>query len=706
MELKEMQDDISPQLVGVDDQTMLRDVYRLLLDNNHTTAELLEDLGRTAFSSARRKQNSASKRVKISEEVTVFPDYPIEQLDLPLAVTLLYYAAIADTPLKSVNSLLYLFELLGEPAPSPARGNLLYEEGMQQRKNSAKWREEQKTQLEEKELRECTFKPTISDSAKEIAPKGLTTFMERCLEWKHTAALRLQKKAAQDSINRGEDEWMIQWKMGERSRQLLEEFKKKGRIWPKLWEPKSPNRAIAAPSSFSFIAAAAGDHLTPGAAQAVLTNTTEQHESDILEKPFFHPVTCASVDEKIALLQHMGEDETTDTAGMSEKSDQSRRSLLNSYLQRVESDKMRREEKLEKLRIHYAKLANEQKYEKKTGQPLFEPNALPTVVKDGVRVSFNELNGEEQRLLIKKLRQQHQEYVLARYFRDERERREGKQQRQRGPDEVVADLLGQEKKRQSHAEDESTTEESFHPKISARTRKIVSKKIWTPVYERPLPKRTSQASESPSPYSPNTKSLDACFQRVLARSMEWVQRRNQRVQSARLALEEKALAECRFQPKLDGSFDVSSIGGSSVHSRIVDQDALVANAEARIYTELGLLRSQAALRDAAFIGGVREPLSAVTLASAPRPSRSSVERYARSLSALGSPEYSWGNLSRRCGAGRGTATTSVDDSSDFYEIHDNEDDFSGDTDEVQGLADSWAHLDAQTDSILKNCRYY
>ncbi|PWU98198.1 hypothetical protein C3747_234g63 [Trypanosoma cruzi] len=117
--------------------------------------------------------------------------------------------------------------------------------------------------------------------------------------------------------------------------------------------------------------------------------------------------------------------------------------------------------------------------------------------------------------------------------------------------------------------------------------------------------------------------------------MEWVQRRNQRVQSARLALEEKALAECRFQPKLDGSFDVSSIGGSSVHSRIVDQDALVANAEARIYTELGLLRSQAALRDAAFIGGVREPLSAVTLASAPRPSRSSVERYARSLSALG-----------------------------------------------------------------------
>ncbi|PWU88078.1 hypothetical protein C4B63_80g33 [Trypanosoma cruzi] len=459
-----MQNDNSPQLVGVDDQTMLRDVYRLLLDNNHTTAELLEELGRTAFSSAWRKQDSASKRVKISEEVTVFPDYPIEQLDLPLAVTLLYYAAIADAPVKSVNSLLYLFELLGEPAPSPARGNLLYEEGMQQRKNSAKWREEQKMQLEEKELRECTFKPTISDSAKEIAPKGLTTFMERCLEWKHTAALRLQKKAAQDSINRGEDEWMIQWKMGERSRQLLEEFKKKGRRWPKLWEPKSPNRAIAAPSSFSFIAAAAGDHLTPGAAQAVLTNTTEQHGSDILEKPFFHPVTCASVDEKIALLQHMGEDETTDTAGMSEKSDQSRRSLLNSYLQRVESDKMRREEKLEKLRIHYAKLANEKKYEKKTGQPLFEPNALPTVVKDGVRVSFNELNGEEQRLLIKKLRQQHQEYVLARYFRDERERREGKQQRQRGPDEVVADLLDQEKKRQSNAENESTPEETFTQK--------------------------------------------------------------------------------------------------------------------------------------------------------------------------------------------------------------------------------------------------
>ncbi|EKF32746.1 hypothetical protein MOQ_003398 [Trypanosoma cruzi marinkellei] len=706
MEPKEMQDYNSPQMVGVDDHTMLRDVYRLLLDNSHTTAELLEDLGRTAFSSAWKEQDSASKRVKISEEVTIFPDYPVEQLDLPPAVTLLYYAAIADAPVKSVTNLLYLFDLLGELAPSPARGNLLYEEGLQQRKNSAKWREEQKRQLEEKELKECTFKPTISDSAKEIAPKGLTTFMERCLEWKHTAALRLQKKAAQDSINRGEDEWMIQWKMGERSRQLLDEFKKKGKRWPKLWEPKSPNRAIAAPSSFSSIAAAAGAHSAPGATQAVLTDASEQHESDILEKPFFHPVTCASVGEKIALLQHMGEDERADSAGMSEKSDQSRRSLLKSYLQRVESDKMRREEKLEKLRIYYAKLANEQKYEKKTGQPLFEPNALPTVVKDGVRVSFNELDGEEQRLLIKKLRQQHQEYVLARYFRDERERREGKDQRRRAPDEVVADLLDQEKKRQSHAEDESTPEETFHPKISARTRRIVSKKQWTPVYERPLPKRTSQSSESPSPYSPNTKSLDACFQRVLARSMEWVQRRNQRVQNARQALEEKSLAECRFQPKVDGSLDVSSIGGGSVHSRIVDNDALVANAEARICTELGLLRSQAALRDAAFIGGVRERLSAVALASAPRPSRSSVDRYARSLSALGSPEYSWGNLSRRFGAGRGTATTSVGESSDFYESHDDDDGFSGDADDVQEIADSWALLDAQTDSILKNCRYY
>ncbi|PWV10585.1 hypothetical protein C3747_68g56 [Trypanosoma cruzi] len=445
---------------------------------------------------------------------------------------------------------------------------------------------------EEKELRECTFKPTISDSAKEIAPKGLTTFMERCLEWKHTAALRLQKKAAQDSINRGEDEWMIQWKMGERSRQLLEEFKKKGRRWPKLWEPKSPNRAIAAPSSFSFIAAAAGDQLTPGAAQAVLTNTTEQHESDILEKPFFHPVTCASVDEKIALLQHMGEDETTDTAGMSEKSDQSRRSLLNSYLQRVESDKMRREEKLEKLRIHYAKLANEQKYEKKTGQPLFEPNALPTVVKDGVRVSFNELNGEEQRLLIKKLRQQHQEYVLARYFRDERERREGKQQRQRGPDEVVADLLARRRSGKAMLKMRAHQRRHFTQKSVHAQERSCLKKFGHLYMSDPCRNAHLNHRKVLPPFTKH-KVVGCVLPAVLARSMEWVQRRNQRVQSARLALEEKALAECRFQPKLDGSFDVSSIGGSSVHSRIVDQDALVANAEARIYTELGLLRSQA-----------------------------------------------------------------------------------------------------------------
>ncbi|RNF25741.1 uncharacterized protein Tco025E_01981 [Trypanosoma conorhini] len=668
------QDDDSPQVLRVDDQTMLRDVYRLLLDGTRSTAELLEQLGGAASPSPGRPQGAAGKHVKISEEVTVFHDAAVEELKLPPALTLLYDAAVAEAPVRPVAGLLRLLELAGEPGTSPARGNLLYEAGLRHRQSSLRWREEQRRRLEEAEMRECTFKPAISDSAKGITPKGLATFMEKCLEWKKTAAIRLGKKAAQDRINRGEDEWFTPWKMEERSQKLIAELKKKGKRRRKLWEPKSPNSAAAART---------GARASPGA--------TQPPESDALETPSFHPVTRASADEKRGWLQHAG---AGDTSRRSERSGRGERSLLRAYLQRVEADKARREQRLEQLRADCARKAREQMYEAKTGQPLFEPNALPTVRKHGVRVGFKELDGEERQELLKKMRLRHQEYVLARHFREERERREGKPQHPRGPDEVVADLLDQAKRRYRHAEDAvGVPAGTFHPQISARTRRIIARKLWQPIHERPLPRRPSQSSEAPSSCSP--KSSDTCFERVLARSENWVEQRNQRVQGARLALEKAAAAECSFHPNLESSFDASSIGGNSAQSRVVDHDALVANAEARICTELGLLRSQAALRDAAFMRGVREPLSAVTLASAPRPSRSGVERYARSVSAPGLPEYACGGSERRCG-GAVCDRHGEDEDEELY----------AGQEEVQELADAWALLDAQTDAILRSCTYY
>ncbi|RNF10959.1 hypothetical protein TraAM80_01224 [Trypanosoma rangeli] len=674
-----MQNDNSPQVIRVDDQTMLRDVYRLLLDNTRSTAELLEQVGSTTLPSPGKSQEFASKRVTISEEVTVFHDAAMEELNLPPALTLLYYAAMAEAPVRAVNSLLQLVELAGEPIQTFARGNLLYEEGMQQRQSSVKWREEQQRQQEEAEMRECTFKPAISDFAKEVVPKGLATFMEKCLVWKKMTALRLEKKAVQDRINRGEDEWLTPWKMGERSRKLLEELKKKGKRRRKLWEPKNPNCSTAT-------AADAAEHL----------------ESDALETPYFHPVTRASADETLSRLQHVGAGDVADTTRTSEKCERDGRSLLRAYLQRVEADKVRREQRLERLRTYYAGKTREQEYGAKADQPLFEPNALPTMLKKGVRVSFNELDRKERRELLRELRLRRQEYILARYFREERQRSEGKQ-RPRGPDEVVADLLDETKRRQRCAEDAVISEKAFRPKICARTRSIISRKLWQPIYERPLPKRPLQSSEALSSCSP--KSSDACFQRVLARSENWVEQRNQRMQSARLAMEEKVAAECSFHPNLDGSFDALSIGDDSVHWRIVDSDALVANAEARTYTELGLLRSQAALHDAEFIRNVREPLSAVTLTSAPRPSRSSVERYALSVSAPEFPEYSCGDSYRRCGMGCGITLT-ADGSGDAHSGHDEEGDFCTAQNDMQEFTNAWALLDAQTDTILRSCMYY
>lgn len=694
-----MQDHTPLSVEGVDERTLLRDAHRLIVDNTHTAAELLERMGNSFFSSPRTPQHSTPRRVTISEDVTVFHDVSVELLDLPPALALLYYAAVADTPVKKVPNLLHVLELFGEPAPPPAHGNVLYLEGMRHREASAKWREERQKVLMEKEMEECTFKPAISGSAKEVAPKGLATFMEKCLAWKREAATRLARKAAQDRVYRGEDEWTRPWKMGDRSRQLFEKFKKKGKQRASLWEPKHSQRAASVVSSSSTVA------------QSALDGVTGRDEPDVLDAFFFHPLTRASVNKKLSCLGHAEEDDRMDTTQASEESDPSTRRIVESYLQRFERDAERRKEKLEKLRAHHAWVLKEQLHDPKTGRPLFVPNAPPTLLKNGVHVSVAELSKEERRELMKQLRLEHQEHLLVRCLRSLRDARDGSSRRQRGIDEMVDDLTCQIKRRVKPSE-----EETFCPKITALAREISSAKSWQPIYDRPLPKSGVQTSSSSSSFTPKSQSSSACMRRVLARSKDWIERRNRRMSDHRRTAEQKLTAECSFRPRLGGRVDAASTYGASVHSGLVDRDALVANAEARMYNELGFLRSQAALRDAEFVRAAGRSLSRLTLATAPRPSRRSVEQYARSASLVGPSQHSFTNLygCQRMGCGVTTATTTTTDDdvrSDRTSVdHSSYDDYEDSGDVTSGdmgsFADSWGSLDAQTDLILKNCQYY
>ncbi|ORC87365.1 uncharacterized protein TM35_000221640 [Trypanosoma theileri] len=747
-----MQEDTSPvPIIRVDEDMIHHDAYRLILDNTHTTAELLELLGSTSPSKSQTPQGTA-KRVRISEEVTVFNDQPVELLHLPPAVALLYHAALADAPVKKVSTLLHMLERLGEPPTPRARGNILHEEGMRRIQDIAKWREEQQKAMIEQETKECTFKPTISDSAKQIAPKGLKTFMEKCIEWRKSADMRLQKKVAQDRINRGEDEIMTQWKMNDRSRQVLEKLKKKGIQRSKLWEPKTVHSA----DSLTSNKVDASDH------HMLIDSTVENNMKDVLASPSFHPVIHSAVGDALIYLQQCDkrnlikdkEDNNTNNKNNDDKDDtvlcrndsnnsnnNKRRGIgvVRAYLQRVEDDKERRQVRLKKLRAFYAKQAKEQLYEKNTGQPLFQPNSMPTVLKNGKRVNFDELDKEEQQQLVKTLQLQHQEHVIARYMSSQRERDEKLQPRT--PDKLVADLLNQsERQRRLEAlRSEIDVEETFHPEISRKARRIIAKKSWRPIYERPLPQRQQETSRSSST-TPKGKSSNVCIQRMLARTENWMQQRSQHLQQMREALEEEMAANCSFHPQRDSSIDMSRNSkyeknkndneshNSSISTQIVDNDALVASAESRMYTELELLRSQAALRDRMFMKAIKEPLTAVTLATAPRPSRRSVEEYTRSQSSITSlrPTGSSSCQPQRRGYSLSTSFVVYSDNENENDDDDGNDDddyyyYNGVTsgehstqyidygeasEGMQEIADSWALLDAQTDAILKKCQYY
>ncbi|KAH9578705.1 hypothetical protein LSM04_002752 [Trypanosoma melophagium] len=248
-----MREDVSPPpVIHMDDELIHHDAYRLILNTTHTTAELLELLGSPSPHSA--------------------PQTPPQ-------------GTAKHNPLR-------MLERLGEPPAPRPRGDVLHEEGMRRIQDIAKWQEEQKKAMIEEETKECTFKPVISNSAKEVAPKGLSTFMEKCIEWKKAAGVRLQKKAAQDRINRGEDEEMTRWKMSDRSRQVLERLKKKGVRRNKLWEPKTPHTA----NSLTCNKADVSNQ------EILFGSTVENNKKDVLASQSFHPVIHSAVGDALMSL--------------------------------------------------------------------------------------------------------------------------------------------------------------------------------------------------------------------------------------------------------------------------------------------------------------------------------------------------------------------------------------------------------------------
>merc|ERR1712000_109101 len=73
----------------------------------------------------------------------------------------------------------------------------------------------------------------------------------------------------------------------------------------------------------------------------------------------------------------------------------------------MDDDYAGRQERRKQRAIQFARQQKEKLFDPVTGQPLFEPNSAPTIVRqDGARVSFHDLSGKEKKDLIRKLKQQ------------------------------------------------------------------------------------------------------------------------------------------------------------------------------------------------------------------------------------------------------------------------------------------------------------
>ncbi|CAJ1032762.1 hypothetical protein, conserved [Leishmania lindenbergi] len=556
---------------------------------------------------------------------------PIATLDLPVGLLVLYCAAeetcaalegerassTTSTAATSAYSLLYILEQISEARCrdhrqaalkqaselEQAKCEELYKAAEKKRALHAAHQAARAQAVEQEELGACTFHPAVSEAAQRMKVTGAKNFMQRCMDWKAQMDCRLRQKYDQRAEAEAEQWTAAAAQIGilapdgvvtEGSRRLLAEPSVQERLKsrPCLWEAKRPSENLWEAGVSVFVPAHAPTDTAasfPHLLGAPITSSIVEDQEAVL-RDLRRPGTGEGVSCDPSLLQQL---QGTPPPRASKSSG----GTVKGFLRRVEQDARRREQTVAKLRARYHNPDTE-RFEGGTGQPLFQPNAMPTAWKDGHRVSYDDLSKEEQESFRAELRRTGLDFVLSHYLRErQREKQQGVTDSPREPSAMeqgdgadtteggtvprhstssqshghimamthharfMASLeaaLERKKKNWERLRAQATAEETFHPQITKQSvRMALHKTGGTPIYGRPVePRREASASgarleKSPQQTSssfPKDRPLPEVAKLFLARNGKWMESRQRRLQHLAEMEEERRYAGCTFTP--------------------------------------------------------------------------------------------------------------------------------------------------------------
>jgi hypothetical protein len=216
-------------------------------------------------------------------------------------------------------------------------------------------------------------------------------------------------------------------------------------------------------------------------------------------------------------------------------------------VQRLLDDAKEREIRAEERKKYYDALMRETMFDPETGQPLFIPNAQPTMKVGEKRLAYSELSASQRDELQRTLKSRHCGHVIKISSK--------KSNTQRSIEEIVATIDEKVKQREVQIErikrsDEKEKSGWFKPAIDPLSAQTVEAKGRVPLHKKDLPK---PAPPPPSP--PKVKSSAKDMASLVDRNTEWVLQREKFLLKKRNEAEKQELAEFSGKPKINRNVD-------------------------------------------------------------------------------------------------------------------------------------------------------
>lgn len=459
----------------------------------------------------------------------------------------------------------YIAYLCALPSPRPDRCIALYESGLALVDDFAQRKELAAQKKAEDELKPCTFKPEVTDAVKKMPGwKGdMVKFYADKLDWKKQMARKMEKKLAKHREE--QKELYAQWEMPQDSKRILQRRERRLRALQESGD-SSQQRAVDRRGIDLVVSAdqspltggdrsvsSGADGVGTGAAAAAAVGggfvpVTNSHR-------FRHLTAVRGLDSRSGSNAEGGANAPYNfTAILDEFSPPEE--LVNDqltqkqFLSRMKEDLAGRMERKRERAIRFARQQKEKLFDPLTGQPLFEPNAAPTVVRqDGQRVSFHDLSSKEKKDLIRKLKQRGRLDFIPGVSKDRTsdhtvDAEEVQEMYKRMLEKV---RTGEKKIDRIRKKEETELTKLFRPTIDKRTSKLIAQQgIRKPVYALPLPTKPP-----PPPPKPKPKSNDAKMNNVAERNSVF---QSTKLDTQKKMVENKLAKEvCSFQPKVSAT---------------------------------------------------------------------------------------------------------------------------------------------------------